>query len=341
MDHDISLTAMHRELAVAGEDLAAGGDFLRGILAGCGDCIKVLDLEGRLQFMSEGGKRVMEVENFAALQGCPWPDFWAGDGNLQATAAVASAKEGRTARFRNAANTAKGTPRYWDVQVSPIIGKDGKVASLLSISRDITEEWTAEERQRENVERLQFLSEELTHRVKNTLATVLALATQTFKGDALKESRAIFNGRIQTLSDAYNILTASSWTATTLQRVAESALAPFRSGAGRISISGPHFEIQPQQALTLALAINELATNAAKYGALSGVTGTVNLRWSTGTRLQLEWRESGGPAVVPPTRSGFGSRLIQTMLANDFKGEVRLEYAQSGVICRLEAPSVC
>ena len=147
------------------------------MLAGCGDCIKVLDLEGRLQFMSDGGKRVMEVDDFSLLKGCPWPDFWVGEGNQQAIAAVEAAKAGETARFRGAANTARGNPRYWDVQVSPIFDDGGRPAHLLSISRDITEEWEAAQRER-------FLAEELVHRAKNAFTMVLAIAAQTFRGDA-------------------------------------------------------------------------------------------------------------------------------------------------------------
>ena len=90
--------------------------------------------------MSEGGQRVMQVEDFSKLKGCPWPDFWVGQGNADAKAAVAMAIAGGTARFQGAANTAIGTPRYWDVQVSPIRGDDGKPSHLLSISRDITTE---------------------------------------------------------------------------------------------------------------------------------------------------------------------------------------------------------
>jgi two-component sensor histidine kinase len=333
------LSALRRELAGVGAELAGGGDFLRGILSGCGDCIKILDLDGKLQFMSEGGKRVMEVEDFAALRGCPWPDFWTGEGNAQASHAVAEARAGRIARFRGPANTAKGTPRTWDVQVSPIMGEGGEVTHLLSISRDITEEWNATQRERESIERSKFLSEELVHRVKNTLATVLALANQTFKGEQYKEPRAVFNGRIQTLSDAYNLLTEHSWTATSMRAVVESALAPFRSGTGQIEIAGPDYEIKPAQALTLALAINELATNATKYGALSLPDGKVSVTWSTDPALRLDWIETGGPAVTAPTRLGFGSRLIQNLLARDFGGAVDLRYDPAGVSCSLQAPA--
>jgi hypothetical protein len=161
--------ALNRELEAASPELVGNSELLRGVLDGCGDCIKVLDLDGRLQFMSEGGKRVMEVADFSALKGCPWPDFWPGEGSAQAAAAVETAKAGKTARFRGPANTAKGTPKYWDVQVSPIFGVDGEPAQLLSISRDITEEWEAAQRER-------FLTEELAHRAKNSFAMVLAIA---------------------------------------------------------------------------------------------------------------------------------------------------------------------
>src|ERR1700710_2646558 len=134
-----TIESLNGELIAAGAGLAGNDDVLRSVLAGCGDCIKILDLEGRLQFMSEGGKRVMEVEDFGKLKGCPWPDFWDGQGNTDALRAVAEAKAGGIGRFKGTANTAKGNQRYWDVQVSPILGDDGRPSHLLSISRDITD----------------------------------------------------------------------------------------------------------------------------------------------------------------------------------------------------------
>src|SRR5580692_1398101 len=121
-----TVRSLEEELTAAGDGLTGNAEVLRSVLAGCGDCIKILDLDGRLQFMSEGGKRVMEVEDFGKLKGCPWPDFWVGQGNADAKTAVATALAGRVGRFKGPANTAKGTPRYWDVQVSPIVGDDGK-----------------------------------------------------------------------------------------------------------------------------------------------------------------------------------------------------------------------
>ena len=339
--HQTSLIdLLNRELNAASPALVGNDDLVRGILAGCGDCIKILDLDGRLQFMSDGGKRVMEVDDFSKLKGCPWPDFWAGEGNAQARAAVAEAKAGRTGRFQNAANTAKGTPKYWDVQVSPIFDDTGVVTHMLSISRDITVEWQAQEAQRTHMERQRFLTEELTHRVKNTLATVLGIAGQTFRGDENREARNNFAARIKTMGAAYNVLTEASWSDSCIQRIVTGALAPYQTGEGRISIEGPAFNIRPGHALTLALAMNELATNAVKYGALSGDDGAVALSWKNdGERFTVDWRETGGPAVTLPTSTGFGTRLVKTMLAQDFGGKVELTYDPAGVVCRLDAPS--
>src|SRR4051812_45642496 len=116
---------------------------LRSLFASSGDCIKILDLDGNLIFMTEGGQRIMEVTDFSAIAGCPWPDFWQGQGNTDARAAVEAAKAGRASNFQGFATTMAGTPKWWDVQVTPILGADGKPEKLLSVSRDITDSRTA------------------------------------------------------------------------------------------------------------------------------------------------------------------------------------------------------
>jgi two-component sensor histidine kinase len=337
------IEALHAELSGASPGLVGNADLLRSVLSGCGDCIKVLDLEGRLIFMSEGGKRVMEVEDFSALRGCPWPGFWAGEGSAHAIAAVAGAREGRTARFKGAANTAKGNARYWDVQVSPINGADGRPSHLLSISRDITEEWNAAELLKKNAEHQDFLTAELQHRVKNMLATVMAIANRTFRGEAHEAPRLVFGERLMTLSQAHDALTASNWDRAGIFGIVRGALQPHQLGQDRIVVVGPDLDLDPKQALALALAVNELATNASKYGALSKSSGTVDVSWSrdeTGKSptFVFVWRERGGPPVVAPTREGFGSRVIKTSLADDFGGTVELAYEPAGFVCTLTAP---
>jgi two-component sensor histidine kinase len=345
-DPDSSVAALNRELMAAGEGLAGNEDVLRSVLAGCGDCIKILDLDGRLQFMSEGGKRVMEVEDFGKLKGCPWPDFWTDTGNTDARRAVETAKAGGTSRFKGAANTAKGNPRYWDVQVSPIFGTDRKPIHLLSISRDITDEWRAVSELKDSAERQVLLTRELEHRIKNTLAMVGAIANQTMRGENVGAAREAFAARLMILSRAHDILTQTSWTSASIKEVVEGALAPHRTAQARIHASGPNLELQPKQALALAVAVHELATNAVKYGALSS-RGSVEIVWSNGLMesrpgFRFVWTESGGPPVVKPTQhqKGFGSRLIERMLANDFGGKVETHYRPDGVVCDLIAPAL-
>jgi len=334
--------SLRSELVAAGEGLADNEDVLRSVLAGCGDCIKILDLDGRLQFMSEGGKRVMEVDDFGPLKGCPWPEFWAGDGNADAKRAVDAAKAGGIGRFKGPANTAKGNPRHWDVQVSPIMGADGKPSHLLSVSRDITEEWRAVAELNEAVERQAVLALELQHRIKNTLAMVGAIANQTMQGDSVANAREAFAARLMTLSRAHDLLTQSNWASAPIRDVVEGALAAHRTGRGQISVSGPDLHLTAKQALALAVAIHELATNATKYGALSG-GGSVVVAWSDrpidgAETFSFSWTESGGPAVTEPEKKGFGSRLIEKMLPNDFGGEVRTFYRPGGVVCELTSP---
>ena len=271
----------------------------------------------------------------SALKGCPWPDFWDGSGNTDAAAAVASAQAGRSARFRGAANTAKGTPRYWDVQVSPIMGADGKPAQILSISRDITEECASLERER-------FFTEELAHRAKNSFAMVVAIARQTFRDAVHAASLETFVSRVLTLSRAHDFAKETNWVNTPLGPVLESALLSHRGGEGRFRIEGPAVKIAPKQALALTLAVNELATNAVKYGALSSPGGHVDIAWSatagTTPMFKFIWREQGGAAISKPERQGFGSRVIKEFLANDFGGSVTLNFDPAGLVCELTAP---
>ena len=133
------------EQRLAAEKQRADAEFMQGVLVSSADCIKVLDLDTRLTFMSEGGMRVMEVSDFNAIKGCPWPDFWQEQGNLDAKAAVAVAKAGGTGHFQGPANTVAGTPKWWDVQVTPILDTQGQPERLLVVSRDITRQKTDEQ----------------------------------------------------------------------------------------------------------------------------------------------------------------------------------------------------
>lgn len=306
-----TVTSMNDELRAAGAGLAGSDELLHGVLAGCGDCINILDLDGCLQFMSEGGRRIMEIDDLGKLKGRPWPEFWEGTSYIDAVKAVETAKAGGRAKFIGTARTAKGTPRYWDVQVSPILGSGGKPSHLLWISRDITDEWRAIAELKEAVQRQALLTAELQHRIKNTLAMVGAIANQTMRGDNVAAAREAFAARLMTLSRAHDILTQTSWADAPIGDIVNGALAPHRPGQGCIRANGPDLVLQPKQALALAVAIHELATNATKYGALSGGRYLVSCGAQDGAALPIhmdrERRAAGFQTCSQSTRLRLAS----------------------------------
>ncbi|HEX6860554.1 MAG TPA: MASE1 domain-containing protein [Caulobacteraceae bacterium] len=199
--------------------------------------------------------------------------------------------------------------------------------------RELAERRRAEEHQR-------LLINELNHRVKNTLASVQSIAAQTLRSfDNVKDAESAFTARLMALSTAHNVLTQQSWEGAELQDIVNGAVQPFDVPAGsRFTIEGPRVWLEPKAALSLAMALHELGTNAAKYGALSGESGRVHIAWTLkGRRLALHWREEGGPPVKAPGRSGFGSRLIEKGLAADLRGRASIRYEPAGVECDIEA----
>ncbi|MCJ2058733.1 PAS domain-containing protein [Methylobacterium sp. J-048] len=624
-DGFIKILRDHTEQRLAAETQRADAEFMRGVLASSADCIKVLDLDANLTFMSEGGMRVMEVSDFNAIKGCPWPDFWAGQGNADAIAAVAAARAGGVGHFQGGADTMAGNPRWWDVQVTPILGADGKPERLLSVSRDITEQKTAEtklaaseERWRglftsmqegfflgelvrdaggraidyrfleinpafarqsglpadcigktirtyvpdidqgliDNVarvvetgdptlvdvdvpgldrwfevrigkdrgerfsclfldisarklsdvrraamtelgDRLRDLSDkaevlqvaaqvlgpalrlahtgygevdqdretisvtqgwaapglsgldglfqfrdygsyieelkegeavviddvsvdprtaadadtlaaidirallnlplmehaqfkavlyvaksaphawtpeeisfvrnvadrtratlarieaearqrtlnlELSHRMKNMLAMVQSIATQTMRGAAdLDTARDVLANRLIALGKSHDLLLGGTLSQAPLTSLIERVLDIHRDRSDRFVIDGPTVMIGSKAALSLSLMLHELATNAAKYGALSNANGRVTITWridedGRDAPVTIRWVEAGGPSVVAPKRTGFGTRLIGRGLAGSFDGEVALIYPATGVVCTIVAP---
>jgi PAS domain S-box-containing protein len=451
------------------ERLRASEEFNRRILDSSSDCIKVLDPDARLQFMSQGGMQVMEVDDFGALHGCDWRSFWSGPEHEKARQAVEAALAGGTARFQGPTPTAKGTPKWWDVAVTPIRGANGTVEKLLSVSRDITATKEAEEALRQSQQRLnavlnnasvsiflmderqhcvymnaaaekltgytlaevtgrplhdvihhshpdgshfpledcpidrafpeehqvqgeevfvhkdgsfypvaftaspiqdeaakavgtiievrdisaekkaqehqRLLINELNHRVKNTLATVQSITSQTLRNAATAQgAKDALEGRLLALSRTHDVLTRENWESAELREIVAQAVEPYRGhGKDRFHLEGPWVRLQPRMALALAMALQELATNAVKYGALSNAAGTIRINWKvvnlqSPARLQLQWEESGGPTVVAPTRRGFGTRLIERSLAQDLDGEVQIEFVPAGVVCTVDAP---
>jgi PAS domain S-box-containing protein len=212
---------------------------------------------------------------------------------------------------------------------------DGSVALAILTMRDITARKKAEERQA-------LLLAELSHRVKNTLAVVQGIAARSLATDRPPaEGRDAFTKRLRALARAHSLLTATEWRGASLRAVVASELQPYGE---RAVLSGPELMLEPRAALTLALALHELATNAAKHGALSAPEGRVEVAWSVehapahAPELRLTWREHDGPPVRPPAQRGFGSALVEQGLRHDLDNTAVMEFRPDGLACELTVP---
>jgi len=232
---------------------------------------------------------------------------------------------------------ARGEWRWRRVIVRPRHDHEGGFVGFIGMSVDITDSREAEARQR-------LLVNELNHRVKNTLATVQSIAQQTLRqGVDPALARHTFVDRLLALSAAHNVLTREKWEGADLREIVAVALRPFEPPEGsHIQVEGPDARLAPQVAVALSMALHELATNAAKYGALSETGGQVSLilRLTSDRAIELEWRERGGPPVQAPGRAGFGTRLLTQGLVGELGRPAELTYALEGLICTLRAPTV-
>jgi PAS domain S-box-containing protein len=229
----------------------------------------------------------------------------------------------------------QGAPRIWLSTKKPLRNSGSEVSGLVGVSVDITELKRAEER-------LRLLVHELNHRVKNTLATVQAIASLTLR-DGDPATLHGFEGRLLALARAHDILTKESWVGAEMNDIVAGALAVSgRDRDDRLQFSGPALRMKPQASLALVLALHELIMNAVKYGALSVSTGYVNMVWAESLQetphMTFRWSEAGGPTVNLPTRRGFGLRQLEHSLVRDLVGTVGVDFRSSGLICTIEAP---
>ena len=228
----------------------------------------------------------------------------------------------------------EGVPR-WVHSRARVVKDTGERLRLVGTMRDVTAEKAAEAQRK-------LLSEELQHRVKNTLAVVQSIVSQSLRTVSTPdEARDAITSRLQTLAQAHDVLTRTSWAAAPILEIIDGAVLAHGSLDGRIRTAGPLLHLKPRSALALSMVFHELCTNAIKYGALSEPGGHVVIDWSvTGGRddqiLHLSWSEHGGPPVVSPSRRGFGSRLIQTSVTGDL-GTTVLDFASAGVRWTLTA----
>jgi PAS domain S-box-containing protein len=218
--------------------------------------------------------------------------------------------------------------------VSPVRDRRGRIVGASKIARDISERRAAENHR-------DLLVAELSHRVKNTLATVTSIARHSFHNKASVEvARTSFERRLQALAENHTRLAVTGWSGVAMKEIFEDELAPYRSG-DNIAISGPDVVLKAQCALALGMAAHELATNAAKYGALSAEGGRVGVEWSVDREcdaLLVRWTERGGPPTETPKTQGFGRLMLERALAAELDGEVVMDFAPAGLTCTIRIP---
>jgi PAS domain S-box-containing protein len=292
------------------------------------------DPDGRMlmangPFMKHLGRRWIEIEGKTVL------DFL---DKAQAEAIVSSDRQvvqsGQAFMVEEQIGKTGPDAPLWLTTKTPMREPDGTIAGLVCLSIDITERKKAEDK-------LRLMVNELNHRVKNTIATVQAISIQTLRGTDVAV-RAALDGRLIALAAAHDVLTSQNWDNAPLAEIVANALRPFGSqDTRRFLIAGPPIAVRPSAALALSLATHELSTNALKYGALSVAHGHVAITWEIidGSVLRFNWSEHGGPHVNIPDRRGFGTKLVERVVAQDLGGTSRVFFDDpGGVRCRIEAP---
>jgi PAS domain S-box-containing protein len=295
------------------------------ILESISDAFYALDQDGRVTYVNSVAESWWQTPRDQLIGKVLWEEFPYAVGSPTHEAHVTAARERRVVRIETLSLLRH---RWVDVSIFPTS------SGLAVYFRDITERKEAEERQR-------LLVDELNHRVKNTLATVQSIAAQSLRGEAVPaEVRQRFIERLMALSRANDVLVTDDWHGGAVRSIAEQMASPHGGmDDGRFQIDGPEVELTPRAAVALALGLHELATNAAKYGALSSPNGRVAVDWAIESdKLRLTWRESDGPVVNEPTVGGFGSRLLNRGLASELQADVKIVFPPTGVVCEISAP---
>jgi PAS domain S-box-containing protein len=241
-------------------------------------------------------------------------------------------KEGHAHQLEFRVLRADGQVRWCVGSAAATADKDNRVVRVSGVTFDITDRKEAEERQT-------LLAREVDHRAKNALALVQSILRLTRAKDLPNYITAV-EGRIKALSRAHTILSQSRWHGADLRGLVDEELAPYRAGnAEKIRTAGPEVLLQPASAQTLALALHELATNAAKYGALSTIAGKLELNWRlTDGKLVLDWAETGGPIAKPPSANGFGTRIIVASIERQLRGLITFDWRREGLRCAISVP---
>lgn len=309
------------------------------------DCVKVLSVDGSLLAMNANGICLLEIDDFEQFRGRSWLDMWPEQARATVANAVSSASEGKGANFRADCPTAKATLKSWEVSVWPVLDNDGTPYQLISISRDVTAQRQADE------ERALF-ARELAHRIKNMFAVVDGVISLSARLSVdAKPFAAALRNRIYDLGQAIayvsppeliGIEPSNNRTVCGLLRTLLKPYGDIEGPSQRIAISGDDAPLGTTATTSLALIINELATNAMKYGALGSSEGRISITLTTDdSTLGIEWVEDVElDAAIPGglAKAGFGSELLKNAVGRQMGGQYRRDWTDRGVSIAMRFP---
>jgi PAS domain S-box-containing protein len=301
--------------------------WLASIIESSDDAIVSRNLDGDITSWNKGAERVYGYSAEEAI-GQPFTIVIPEDRQNEEREILARIKRGEHIdHFETVRRHKHGTPVVVSLSVSPVKDAEGRIVGVSKIARDITE-------QKRNQEQIATLAREAEHRSKNLLANVQA-AINLSQADTSEGLKQVIEGRIRALANVHSLFVETRWIGAELSTIATQELAPYsEKDKTRVRIDGPQILLEPNAAQAIAAALHELATNAAKYGALSVANGEVNLKWSheQNGQLRLRWTETGGPAVQEPTRKGFGGQIIEQVIAQ-LKGKTHFDWRSEGLVC--------
>src|ERR1700730_4986169 len=303
--------------------------FLASIVESSDDAIVSKNLDGVITSWNRGAEHVFGYSACEAI-GQPITLVIPEDRQSEEREILTRIRRGeRIDHFETIRQRKHGSLIVVSLTVSPVKDASGKIVGASKIARDITE-------QKRNQELIATLAREAEHRSKNLLANALATVnlSQSSSPEGLKQT---IIGRIQALANVCSLFVATRWIGAELSEIAAQELAPYSERDGKPTlIDGPQTVLKPDAAQAIAITLHELATNAAKYGALAAPNGQVRLEWSHAAdgRLRLRWMETGGPVAQEPTRKGIGGRIIEQMIVQQ-KGKVRFDWRDDGLVCEI------
>ena len=328
--NNLGIALTPREIEAALRESEQQLRWLASIVDSSDDAIVSKNLDGIITSWNSGAERVFGYSASEAI-GQPITLVIPQDRQSEELEILTRIRRGeRIDHFETVRQRKNGSLIVVSLTVSPVKDANGKIVGASKIARDITE-------RKKNQELIVTLAREAEHRSKNLLANAMATVnlSQSSSPEGLKE---VIAGRIQALANVCSLFAETRWIGAEVSAIAAQELAPYSDGK-RTFTDGPQILLAPDAAQALAVALHELATNAAKYGALSTPDGHVRLDWSHAVAgsLWLRWMETGGPVAQEPTRTGFGTRIVEQMIVQQ-KGKVRFDWRKEGLVCEITLP---